>query len=81
MYLQWQNQKHLCHRPQNEISVRVGSHPFPVRWHGLSNNLNLSDIGVELEKKFDVSEEKAAQSVIYLVEELVSEKLVSVKGE
>ncbi len=50
-------------------------------WHGLSDNLNLSEIGVELEKSFDISEEQASQSVIHLVEELVSEKLVSVKGE
>ena len=50
-------------------------------WHGLSSNLNLSDIGEELEKTFDVSKEQATQYVINLVDELVSEKLVSVKGE
>ena len=50
-------------------------------WQGISKNLNLSEIRLELEKTFDVAAEQATQSVIQLVDELVSEKLVYLNGE
>ena len=50
-------------------------------WQGISKNLNLSEIRLELEKTFDVAAEQATQSVIQLVDELISEKLVYLNGE
>ena len=50
-------------------------------WQEISKNLNLSEIGLELEKTFDVAAEQATQSVIQLVDELVSEKLVYLNSE
>ena len=41
---------------------------------------NLGEIGKELEKTFDVTSEQAKQSVMRLVDELVAQKLVSVKS-
>ena len=50
-------------------------------WQGISEDRNLGEIGQEFENTFDVTFEQAAQSVFLLVDELVSEKLVSLKGE
>ena len=50
-------------------------------WHGISEGRNLEVIGKKLENTFDVSMEHATKSVIQLVDELESEKLVSLEGE
>ena len=50
-------------------------------WQEVMAERNLGEIGEELESRFEVSSEDAVQSVLALVSELVSEKLVSVKGE
>ena len=50
-------------------------------WQEIIEERNLNEIGQELENRFDVTSEQATQSVIALVGELVSEKLVSLKGE
>jgi hypothetical protein len=52
-----------------------------IIWHGLNNNLDLAEIGQEMEKTFNVSKEQATRSVIHLVDELISENLVSVNSE
>lgn len=49
-------------------------------WKGISDDRNLGEIGKELEKTFDVTNEQATQSVKRLVDELVAQKLVSVKS-
>lgn len=49
-------------------------------WKGISDDCNLGEIGKELEKTFDVTNEQATQSVMRLVDELVAQKLVSVKS-
>lgn len=49
-------------------------------WKGISDDRNLGEIGKELEETFDVTNEQATQSVKRLVDELVAQKLVSVKS-
>ena len=49
-------------------------------WKGISDDRNLGEIGKELEKTFDVTNEQATQSVMRLVDEIVAQKLVSVKS-
>lgn len=49
-------------------------------WKGISDDRNLGEIGKELEKTFDVTNEQATQSVMRLVDELIAQKLVSVKS-
>jgi hypothetical protein len=50
-------------------------------WHGIREDCNLGEIGQKLEYAFDVIYEQATQSVIQLVDKLVSEKLVYLKDE
>ncbi|MDR4504399.1 MAG: PqqD family protein [Candidatus Scalindua sp.] len=54
----------------NETGVRI--------WGLLSGDLTLDEIGTKLLEEFDVSPEKAGESVLALVRELVREKLVKV---
>lgn len=49
-------------------------------WKGISDDRNLGEIGQELERTFHVSIEQVTESVIQLVDELISQKLVSVKS-
>lgn len=49
-------------------------------WNGISEDLNLGEIGMELENAFDVTREQATRSVFQLVDELINQKLVSVKS-
>ena len=50
-------------------------------WHEINAGRNLGEIGSELEKSFEVTSQDAAQSVITLVGELLSQKLVTLKGD
>ena len=49
-----------------------------VIWDLISKGLTVEEISQKLESEFDVTEERAQQSVINLTEELVKEKLVAV---
>ncbi len=48
-------------------------------WQMLSNNLTLGEICKKLPEEFDISPEKAKESVIKLIGELIKEKLVRVE--
>ena len=50
-------------------------------WQGISESHTLGETATELENTFDVTLEQATQSVIQLVDQLVSEKLVSLEGD
>ncbi|MFC1996048.1 PqqD family protein [Chloroflexota bacterium] len=50
-------------------------------WQEIMAERNLGEIGGQLENRFEVSSDDAAQSVLTLVGQLVSEKLVSLKSE
>ena len=57
----------------NETGLRI--------WQMLSSGLTLGEISKGLEGEFDVTPEKAKESVINLIGELITEKLVEVVDE
>jgi hypothetical protein len=57
----------------NETGLRI--------WQMLSLGLTLGEISGRLQSEFDVAPEKANESVINLINELISEKLVEVVDE
>ncbi len=50
-------------------------------WQMLSDNLTLGEICEKLQGEFDVSPEKAEESVLRLIGELIKEKLIKVLDE
>ncbi len=54
----------------NETGLRI--------WELLSGDLTLDEVGKKLLEEFDVSPEKAQESVLSLISDLVREKLVEV---
>jgi hypothetical protein len=57
----------------NESGLRI--------WQMAENDLTLEEISEKLQEEFDVTPEKAKESVINLITELISEKLVRVVDE
>ena len=55
----------------NETGLRI--------WQMLSSGLTLGEISEGILTEFDVSSEKAKESVLTLIHELIREKLVKVK--
>ena len=49
-------------------------------WKMLENGLTPNDVGQKLQNEFDISPSKAIESVLSLLNELVSEKLVETSG-
>lgn len=50
-------------------------------WQMMNRGLTLREIGKKLQEEFEVSPEKAKESVINLINELIAEKLVRVMDE
>lgn len=57
----------------NETGLRI--------WQLLNDALTLNEISEKLQEEFDVAPEKAKESVVNLIEELITEKLVEVVDE
>ena len=57
----------------NETGLRI--------WQLAENDLTVEEISEKLQEEFDVTPEKAKESVLNLITELVSEKLVRVVDE
>lgn len=50
-------------------------------WQSLEKGLSLGEIGQVLEDKFEVTADRALQSVIDLVNEFINERLVHITGD
>ena len=57
----------------NETGLRI--------WQLLNDGLTLNEISERLQQEFDVTPEKARESVMNLINELIAEKLVEVVDE
>ena len=57
----------------NETGLRI--------WQSLNDGLTLNEISERLQDEFDVTPEKAKESVVNLIDELVAEKLVEFVDE
>jgi Coenzyme PQQ synthesis protein D (PqqD) len=57
----------------NETGVRI--------WQMLRSGLRIAEISDRLQAEFEVTPEKAKESVMNLVNELINEKLVEIEGE
>jgi len=57
----------------NETGLRI--------WQMLSNGLSSGEVSERLRDEFDVTTEKARESVMNLINELITEKLVNVVDE
>lgn len=57
----------------NETGLRI--------WQSLNDGLTLNEISERLQQEFDVTPEKAKESVVNLIAELITEKLVEVVDE
>lgn len=57
----------------NETGLRI--------WQLLKDGLTLNEISERLQQEFDVTPERAKESVVNLIDELITEKLVEVMDE
>ncbi len=57
----------------NETGLRI--------WQLLNDGLTLNEISERLQQEFDVTPERAKESVVNLIDELITEKLVEVMDE